>query len=240
MRIAVISDVHGNRLALEAVLDDIAAQGVDTTVNLGDMVSGPMEPNWAADILMDANFPTIKGNHERWLIERSPYGLDPVDRFTLTQLEQRHLDWFTSLPATFAIMGDVFMCHGTPTDDSEPWLDNWWRGRETELPGEAQVAAQADGLDYRVLLCGHTHLARAVRLRDGRLIVNPGSVGLQIIHGSPDARYAILDRTDGRWSVNLRAVPYDHAAAARQAIANGFPHWSEALTTGWVAADGLF
>ena len=240
MRIAVISDVHGNRLALEAVLDDIAVASVDSTVNLGDMVSGPMEPSSTAEMLMDADFATIRGNHERWLLERTPHALDPVDRFTMTQLEQRHLDWFARLPATLSVAGEIYMCHGTPTSDSEPWLDNWWQGRSTELPDEAQVSAKADGLDYSVLLCGHTHLARAVRLRDGRLIVNPGSVGLQINHGSPDARYAIIERRDGRWTVSLRAVPYDHAAAARQAVANGFPRWTEALTTGWAAPDGLF
>ncbi|MDP1730072.1 MAG: metallophosphoesterase family protein [Devosia sp.] len=240
MRLAVISDVHGNRFALEAVLDDIAARSVDSTVNLGDLVSGPMEPNWTADILMDAGLPTIRGNHERWLVERSPFGLDPVDRFTMTQLEQRHLDWFAALPATLAILGEIYMCHGTPANDSEPWLDNWWQGRSTKLPDEAEVSAKANGLDFPVLLCGHTHLARAVRLRDGRLIVNPGSVGLQINHGSPDARYAIIERKDGRWAVSLRAVPYDHTAAARQATANGFPRWTEALTTGWSGPDGLF
>jgi predicted phosphodiesterase len=240
MRIAVISDIHGNRFALEAVLDDIAARAVDSTINLGDLVSGPMEPRPVADILMDAAFPTIRGNHERWLLERSSDALDPVDRFTMTRLEQRHLDWFAALPATLAVQGEIYMCHGTPADDSEPWLDNWWQGRSTELPDEAEVSAKADGLDFPVLLCGHTHLARAVRLRDGRLIVNPGSVGLQTTHGSPDARYAIVERRNGHWAVSLRAVPYDHAAAARQASANGFPHWTEALATGWAGADGLF
>jgi predicted phosphodiesterase len=240
MRIAVISDVHGNRLALEAVLDDITSRGVDSTVNLGDLVSGPMEPGWTADILIEADLPTIRGNHERLLIERPPHDLDPVDRFAMSQLEQRHLDWFEGLPETRAVLGEIYMCHGTPADDSEPWLDNWWQGRSTELPDEAEVSAKADGVDFPVLLCGHTHLARAVRLRDGRLIVNPGSVGLQINHGSPDARYAILERRNGYWAVSLRAVPYDHAAAARQATANGFPHWREALTTGWAGPDGLF
>ncbi len=240
MRIAVISDVHGNRLALEAVLDDIAARGVDSTLNLGDMVSGPMQPDRVADILMDAGFPAIRGNHERWLLERPPAGLDAVDRFAFARLDQRHLDWVALLPATLAFSGEVFMCHGTPADDTEPWLDNLWSGRTTVMPDEAQVSSKAEGVDYPVLLCGHTHLARAVRLRDGRLIVNPGSVGLQFNHGSPDARYAILERESGRWTVNLRVVPYDSGAAARQAEANGFPHWTEALSTGWASAEGLF
>ncbi len=60
-------------------------------------------------------------------------------------------------------------------------------------PDEQTVAAKAEGFDYPVILCGHTHIPRAVRLRDGRLIVNPGSVGLQVNHGSPDARYATIE-----------------------------------------------
>ena len=91
-----------------------------------------------------------------------------------------------------------------------------------------------------MLLCGHTHMARSVRLRDGRRIVNPGSVGLQLIHGSPDARYAVIERRDGRWNADLRVVEYDSEAAARMALANGFPLWGEALTTGWAEPAGLF
>ena len=94
------------------------------------------------------------------------------------------------------------------------------------MPGEASVTAKADGLDFPVLLCGHTHVSRIVRLRDGRLVVNPGSVGLQFNYGAPDARYAVLERHGGQWSASIRAVPYDFEAAAQQVIANGFPHWA--------------
>ena len=69
MKVAVISDIHGNRLALEAVLDDIRRQKVDAIFNLGDLLSGPLEPNWVADILMDLDIPTVRGNHDRALIE---------------------------------------------------------------------------------------------------------------------------------------------------------------------------
>ena len=238
MRLAVLSDVHGNRLALEAVLDDIARQGCDLTVNLGDMVSGPLEPGRCADLLIDADFPTVRGNHDRWLAERDK--LDTIDRHVRPQLAARHLDWFAALPGTLTVGADIFVCHGTPTSDTTPWLDAWWTGRDTTLPDEAAVSAEADGLDFPLLLCGHTHLARAVRLRDGRLIVNPGAVGLQTVHGLPDARYAVVERRNGQWSTTFRAVPYDHDAAARQAEANGFAHWGPALSTGWAPPAGLF
>lgn len=238
MRIAVISDIHGNRLALEAALADIAEQGCDLTLNLGDMVSGPMEPGRTAELLRERAFPSIAGNHDRYLISGS--GLRPVDRFALGELTPAQFDWFGALPKTLVVNGDIFMCHGTPRDDDAPWLDTWFRGRDTTLPDEASIAAEAAGLDYPVLLCGHTHLARAVRLEDGRLVVNPGSIGLQLVHGSPDVRYAILDRQHGHWAVSLRALPYDHAAAARQAERHGFPAWTEALSTGWAGPEGLF
>jgi putative phosphoesterase len=240
MRIAVISDVHGNCLALEAVLEDIETHGVDMTLNLGDLVSGPLEPGRTADLLLECDFPTVRGNHERVLIAQAPATLDPIDRFAHQDLTPRHLRWFAELPATLAINREIYMCHGTPKDDNAPWLDNWWHERVTTLPDEATVAAEAEGLDYPVLLCGHTHMSRAVRLRDGRLIVNPGSVGLQMVHGSPDARYAILDQRGSRWSVMLCAVPYDHIGAAAQAKRNGFDPWVAALTTGWAGPEGLF
>ena len=108
------------------------------------------------------------------------------------------------------------------------------------VPDEASVTAKAEGFDYPVILCGHTHIPRAVRLRDGRLIVNPGSVGLQVNHGSPDARYATIELRGGKYYPSFHAVPYDHFAAARQAEANGFPEWRDALVTGWAGPQGLF
>lgn len=240
MKIAVISDVHGNRLALEAVLDDIARQKLDGILNLGDHVSGPLEPNWTADILMDLDIPTIRGNHERDLVEKPPEALGAIDQFAQRQMDSRHRAWMNDLPATLSMLDDVFMCHGTPGSCDEPWLDDFWDGRQVRVPGEAEVTAKAHGVQYPVLLCGHTHIPRAVRLADGRLIVNPGSVGLQFNHGSPDARYATIELRNRRYFPSFHVVPYDHEAAARQAEANGFPNWRAVLMTGWAPADGLF
>jgi len=104
----------------------------------------------------------------------------------------------------------------------------------------------AEGVAQRLILCAHTHLARAVRLRDGRLIVNPGSVGspgYRDVHpfphvveaGSPDARYAILELVGGAWQVTFRHVPYDHDAMAALARRNGQPELAAAIATGWIS-----
>lgn len=242
MRVAVISDVHGNALALDAVLADIAVQGVDATLCLGDHVSGPLDPAGAADRLMQLDGPIIRGNHDRWLAERNREGkeLDPVDRFALMRMKSAHRTWLEAMPATAVFNGEIFLCHGTPASDNAAWIDGWFQDRRTTLPAEDTVNRLAAGIDYPIMLCGHTHIARSVRLRDGRRIVNPGSVGLQLVHGSPDARYAIIERRHGKWLTDLRAVEYDQQAAAEQAANNGFAPWKDALATGWTDPDGLF
>lgn len=242
MRFAVISDVHGNAMALDAVLADIAGQGVDAILCLGDHVSGPIDPAGSADRLMALDGPVIRGNHDRWLAEGHREGreLDTVDRFALSQMTDAHRAWLAEMPATAVFNGEVFLCHGTPASDNAPWLDGWYHDRKTTLPSEASVMAAAEGLDYPVMLCGHTHAARSVRLRDGRMIVNPGAVGLQLVHGSPDARYAVIERRDGKWRTSLRVVEYDHHKAAQLAADNGFLPWKQALATGWTDAAGLF
>lgn len=72
MRVAAIADVHGNHLALEAVIGDIRAQGIDAIVNLGDMASGPLDARRTMDRLMGLEAVHVLGNHDRWLIERAP------------------------------------------------------------------------------------------------------------------------------------------------------------------------
>lgn len=234
--------MHGNALALDAVLADIAHQGVDATLCLGDHVSGPLDPAGAADRLMALDGPVIGGNHDRWLAQgrRDDRDLDATDGFARQQLRTDQLAWLAALPATSVFNGEVFLCHGTPDSDDTPWLDGWYQDRRTTLPSEAAVTGAAEGVDYPVMLCGHTHIARSVRLRDGRQIINPGAVGLQLVHGSPDARYAVIERRNGRWLTSLRVVQYDHHAASQQAVGNGFPRWKDALATGWADAQGLF
>jgi diadenosine tetraphosphatase ApaH/serine/threonine PP2A family protein phosphatase len=107
------------------------------------------------------------------------------------------------------------------------------------------IEKAAEGISQRLILCAHTHIARAVRLSDGRMIVNPGSVGCPgfrdthpfphlVEAGTPDARYAILEAGDGGWQVTFCHVPYDHKAMAALARRNGNTEFAAALATGWV------
>lgn len=257
MKLAVISDIHGNLLALEAVLADIAGQGVDQTVNLGDILSGPLQPAETADLLMARNFTTIRGNHERQVLDLLDQGqhLDPLgtDGYTAGQLTSAQVAWIRSLPASLELAGgDVLLCHGTPGSDLIYWMETTEPGFPDAHPTGIRPATAEEVFlrlgdespqAHSLVLCGHTHVPRMVQCGN-LLVVNPGSVGLQaydddhphphvVENGAPHARYAVVEKTTQGWWVDLRAVPYDHMAASKAAFGRGRPDWAYALATGW-------
>ena len=242
MRLAVISDVHGNLPALDAVLADIARRGADVTVNVGDSLSGPLLPCETADRLIPLDLPTIRGNHERQLLETPLAEMGPTDRHAAEVMRPEHWAWVRATPATRWLGDDVFVCHGTPTSDMEYFL-HAVDATGCHPASDALVAERAGDCRASLLLCGHSHLPRAARLPDGRTVVNPGSVGLQafdwdhpyphvVANGSPHARYAMIERTPGGWAVEHVQVAYDWESMARLADANGRPLWATALRTG--------
>src|SRR3977135_800820 len=245
MRFAAIADVHGNYLALEAVIADIREQGIGTIVNLGDMASGPLDARRTMDTLMALDAVHVLGNHDRYLIDRPPEKMGSWDRPAHAQLDARHLDWLLAVPPTLVFRDQVFLCHATPDSDEVYWLEAVLPDGTVRMASLEAIEKAAEGIAQRLILCGHSHLARAVRLADGRMIVNPGSVGspgYRDIHpfphlieaGTPDARYAILDLVGGDWRVTFRHVPYDRDAMAALARGNGQPELASALATGWI------
>jgi len=245
MKFAAIADVHGNCVALEAVLADIAAIGITEVVNLGDHVSGPLEPRRTADLLIERNFPSIQGDQDRRLVELDRAGPGSSERWDYRQLDRNHLDWLASLQPTMVYRDEVFLCHGSPKGDTTYWLDRVTDDAIIQASPIEDVEAEASAIAASLILCGHTHIPRVVRLRDGRLVVNAGSVGCPgydghkpVFHkvqaGTPDACYAILQHTPLGWSVTFRYVPYDHMSMAEMARRNGMPVWASALATGWV------
>jgi diadenosine tetraphosphatase ApaH/serine/threonine PP2A family protein phosphatase len=245
MRFAAIADVHSNHLALEAVIADIRAQGIGDIVNLGDMASGPLDARRTMDTLMALDAVHVLGNHDRYLIDRPPEKMGSWDRPAHAQLDATHLDWLRAVPPTLVYRDRVFLCHATPANDELYWLETVLPDGTVRMASLQAIEQAAKGITQRLILCAHSHLARAVRLADGRLVINPGSVGspgYRDVHpyphvieaGTPDARYAILEFAEGRWRVTFRHVPYDHEAMAALARRNGQPELALALATGWI------
>ncbi len=245
MRFAAIADVHGNFLALDAVIADIRTQGIDRIINLGDMASGPLDGRRTMDMLMALDAVHVLGNHDRYLIDRAPEEMGSWDRPVHAQLDAGHLAWLRDTPPARVFEDAVYLCHATPSNDEIYWLETVRPDGTVCMSDIADIERAAAGIPQSLILCGHTHVARAVRLGDGRMIVNPGSVGspgyrdiVPFRHmmeaGSPDARYAILEQRGGQWHVTFRHVPYDHEAMAALARQNGHPDLANALATGWI------
>jgi putative phosphoesterase len=244
MRVAVLSDIHGNADALQAVLADVKRRSPDAIVNLGDCFSGPLDIVRTHEMLASAGIAaTVRGNHDRALL--NPAAMDGWDRMSAPKVTAVMRDWLGTLPAT-AVLDDIFLCHATPQDDTSYWIDAYTDDGIARRADLATVEAKAAGIAQSVMLCGHTHVARMLHLPDGRLIVNPGSVGSpgyvddaprnarRVSAGTPAASYATLDRVGGSWNASLHLVPYDTAPSIALARSHGAADWEQALATGWL------
>ncbi|MYM35172.1 metallophosphoesterase [Duganella sp. FT94W] len=245
MRIALVSDIHGNLAALEAVVADIERRAVDQVANLGDSLSGPLLPLETARFLMAQNWIHLAGNHERQILEVAsrPGCGGRSDKYAFGTLSLVELDWLRSLPSGAMLPDGVLLCHGSPHSDCITLLQTAERAATSDEIGERLGDARAD-----VIACGHSHIARSVRTGRGTLIVNPGSAGQpayadeyphphHVETGSPDARYAIVEQRDGQWLAELISVPYDARPMARLAQSRGMPDVAHALLTGYMPAN---
>jgi predicted phosphodiesterase len=240
-RIALISDVHGNLPALEAVVADLAARGLERVVNLGDHASGPLWPAETVRFLRRQPWVQIAGNHDRQVVATPPETHGASDRYAFAHLGPEEKAWLAALPATAELPEGVLLCHGTPSDDRTFLLETVEHGR-LRLAEPGELAARLGPATHAVVACGHSHVPRWVSAA-ATIVVNPGSVGLQAYAdtepapyasetGSPHARYAILDDTAAGWRATWIAVSYDHEEAAAKAQREGRADWAYALRSG--------
>ncbi|MFE6888913.1 metallophosphoesterase family protein [Streptomyces sp. NPDC057694] len=206
-RVAVLSDIHGVLPALEAVLAEPEVRSADRVVLTGDITAGP-QPGQVLDLLtsLGDRVAWISGNADRELLEYRR-GLrdsipDPIAPWAAEQLRADHLELLARLPQSLSLslqgMGSVLFCHATPRDDEEVVLVDSRLDRWQEVFGELDD-------DVRTVVLGHTHMP-FVRLAHGRLVVNPGSVGMP--YGRAGAHWALLGP-----GVELRTTAYDVEAA---------------------------
>lgn len=232
MRVALISDIHANEIALDAVLEDSERAGVDRVVCLGDVATLGPRPHSVLERLRQLGCPCIMGNHDAFM-------LDPhlIHTYTEAQIVVEAVDWCRArldpaeldfirgfLPGLEVDLGDgatLRLYHGTPRSFMEDLL--------VTTPAE-ELERMLDGATGTVLAGGHTHV-QMLRQYRGTLIVNPGSVGLpfkEFVSGRAPvvmahAEYAIVSAEGGAVSVELRRVMPDRAAARRIAADSDNP-----------------
>lgn len=225
MRLAILSDIHGNRAALEAVIEDIARRRVDRVWVGGDLVGRGPEGNAVVHRLRGLGWPTIGGNHEDYLLDfhhrRTPAEWEGREewnaaRWMAAELDAEAIRHIEQLPFSLEDQG-LKLVHGTPESNRHgigPWT------RESELADHLAKIAE------NILVCCHTHrpLDRTV---DGGRVVNTGSVGLPF-NRDQRAQYALFTLGPDGWQAEAIQVDYDLEATSRAY-----------QTTGFLAAGGV-
>lgn len=224
-RVAALYDVHGNLPALEAVLAAVDEAGAEQIIVGGDVVLGPM-PRESLERLLALGPRTrfLSGNCDRLVVSALDGDLAPLAKmpaavrdtvvWTAAQLDRSHRDvlasWPTTLTADVPALGEVLFCHATPRSDEELF---------TRLSPEARVAPMLDGVEQRVVVCGHTHMAFDREVA-GTRVVNAGSVGMP--YGEPGAHWLLLGP-----DVQLTCTTYDLERAAEQVRRTSYPQAAE-------------
>jgi diadenosine tetraphosphatase ApaH/serine/threonine PP2A family protein phosphatase len=229
MRYAIISDIHSNLEALQAVLEDIAGQAVDQVLCLGDVVGYGADPNECVRLVRDRAAHIVAGNHDHAAVGKTdisyfnPHAKRAVS-WTAKTLMLEHARFLCGLPYTLKLEG-LFLVHATPSDPPA------WNYLLSARVAEAEFAE----FEEPVCLIGHSHQPLIFSSGDGtrpwrgekltcspdqRYIVNVGSVG-QPRDGDPRACYALVD-TAGK-TLQLRRVRYDVRAAQRKILQAGLP-----------------
>jgi predicted phosphodiesterase len=244
-QIALVSDIHGNILALEAVATDIQRRHIPRVINLGDHISGPLWPKETVDFLMNSDWIHILGNHDRHLVTQDPNSLGPSDAFAFQFLKENELSWLNTLPPLIKLDNDIVAFHGTPKNDEEYLLESICN-RKVVLSDQETIKSKLDkATGNRIILCGHTHFQRCIQLDGFNTIINPGSVGLQgyvddgmdphvVEIGSPHARYAILNIVNQEVEVEFIALEYNWHKASDRAFTNKRKDWGNALLKGFI------
>jgi len=242
MRIAVISDMHGNDLAFEAVEADFQKQNVDQIVCLGDAIQGGPQPAEIVQRLRKLKCPVVMGNADAWLIsgeETADEGIPPerlkkmgeVRNWSLSRLTEEDIDFIAKFQptVTLPLLDDLeLLCfHGSPVSFDD-----------VILPAASEEDFQKFLGPYAgsILTGGHTH-AQQIRRLGELFFFNPGSVGFAYSHNQPDdnfqadpwAEYAILTAEDGRTGLEFRRVPFDENELVRIYRESGRPFADEAI-----------
>ena len=242
MRIGIISDIHGNDLAFEAVEADIRNQNIDQIVCLGDAVQGGAQPAGVVQRLRRLNCPVVMGNADAWLLsgeETVDEGIPPerlrkmgeIRTWSLSQLNDDDRAFIASFQPTVTLKledGLELLCfHGSPTS-----FDDIILPAAPEEEFQKFLGPYAD----RILTGGHTH-AQQIRRIGKYFFFNPGSVGFAYSHSQPDddfhadpwAEYAILTAENGQVSLEFRRVSFDAKELIRIYRESGRPFAEDAI-----------
>jgi predicted phosphodiesterase len=222
MRLAIVSDIHGNLTALDAVIADLKTTSPDLVLQGGDLVVGGSRPAEVIDRIRELGWAGVLGNTDEVLwtpegfeeqVKRAPKLRELLDILfhdfaaTRDRIEEKHLRWLRALPPVWQNHG-VCLLHASPGD--------LWQAPMPDCEDQ-QLVATYGGLSSAIVVYGHIHRPY-VRQVPGCVVANSGSVGMPY-DGDPRASYLLVeDRT-----VTIRRVEYDTEAEIKELLGSGYP-----------------
>jgi putative phosphoesterase len=243
MRVAVLSDLHGNPFALDAVLADLRSAPADELVCLGDVAIGPF-PNETILRLRELDCPVLMGNWDEWFLEGVPAlggevgpRLSAQGEWCASRLAPEELDYLRSFPRTLELEVEhtrIALFHAAPRSLEQLLLP--------DIP-RAELDEALEGVQADLIVGGHTHLQMLRRRRDS-IFANPGSVGLPFSDGpsggslrvSRWAEYGVVTAGGDDLAIEFRRVFYDVDELLEAALQSGMPH-AEWWTSCWLEAE---
>lgn len=226
MRIAVLSDIHANAQALEAVMGDIVSQGCEHVFCLGDIALAGPQPKEVIEYVMAQNtWTVIQGNTDKMIAQFGPEVMEFLDAQypimanamadDVSIIDDSHRAYLAQLPPILSLDVEgctVLLTHGSPRANNEDILPG--------MPLE-YVEEIIQGTSEKLILCGHTHVPCGYQTNTNQTVVNVGSVGRPMTK-EPKACYAIIDFSQGSFEVRHRFVDYDNVLAAQIMSQRGF------------------
>jgi len=223
--IAVISDIHGNLWALEAVLAELDRMGPEQVVVGGDLALGGPAPAQCVALVRRRGYPTIRGNTDEW-ITRAPVAVTDGITWCAARLSAEDRRFVAELPFLWrhqADGGDLVAVHATPWSIGDVVREDASPAVVSRVFLEASAAA---------VVFGHIHTPFVRESPDG-LLVNSGSVGLPF-DGDWRASFAVLEHAGNRWTARMQRIPYHRDAALRAGRSTDNPdsaRWTRRLET---------
>ena len=234
MKIAVISDIHANKLALDKVLEDIKIFNPDKIFCLGDLILAGYNPNYVVKTIMDLqekykeNFEIIQGNTDKMianctseLIEKTKtvfpcmgYSLEDDVKIT----DKKYIEFIKNLPENKYVNINglkIHLVHGSPRNQSE----NINPGLFDETVCEMVKDSEAD-----LILCGHTHKPAGYSLSTGKTVINVGSVGRSMTEDKSQIYLQLTVDKNGQFFSEHRIIKYDNKEVKNHILARGFKH----------------
>lgn len=244
MKIAVISDIHGNLYALEAVLKDIEGRGIKKVFCAGDLVGYGPRPNEVTELMRNKKIPTVMGNYDDAIGNmRITCGCDYKDEatrilgessvaWTRENISELNRLWLGQLPSEIRLSApgtDILLVHGSPGALNEYLYQETPEDYLNGLLLSSQAA---------VLICGHTHRPYVKSIKAGH-VVNAGSVG-RPLHGNPNATYVVAELDEGHFKAEIVEVRYDYIKTSGEIEDSGLPlEFARIIRTGIGKIIGL-